>query len=170
MTITYDPKKTSTKKLAEVIAGLGYEVEEVEPPKPDDPEKGVPVKAPLPEQAPKSFVDAFKDARKNKRPIVIDFWAEWCGPCVHLKKKTLADPEVVKALEGIELIYVDLDESPELAAVYGVKSIPDVFFIDADGYIVDRLRKFEAAGPFLARLEKLLAKATQEAEGRGAGK
>ncbi len=86
---------------------------------------------------------------------MIDFWATWCGPCIRLKKETLANAAVSKALKGIEVIYVDLDENPALAEAYKVKSIPDVFFIDAEGYIVDRLQTFEKAEPFLVRLGKL---------------
>ena len=72
-----------------------------------------------------------------------------------LKDKTMAHPDVASALESVEVVFVDLDKHPELAEAYRVKSIPDVFFVNAKGVIVDRLRTFEAAGPFLARLKKM---------------
>ena len=78
-----------------------------------------------------------------------------CVPCKKLKKLTMEQEGVAKVLEGMEVIYVDLDEHPSLAKSYRVTSVPDVFFIDAEGLIVDRLRKFEAAPAFLARLKKL---------------
>lgn len=77
---------------------------------------------------------------------------------MRLKRETLAAAAVQEALSEVELIFVDLDEYPEIAKAYNVKSIPDVFFIDSAGMVVDRLRNFEAVEPFLARLARLEAK------------
>lgn len=113
------------------------------------------VLAPVPEGSPVFFVEAMARAKEAERPVIIDFWAEWCAPCKRLKAVTMADTDVAAALEHIEVIFVDLDEHPELAKTYNVTSIPDVFFVNAEGTIVDRLKRFEEAGPFLERVERL---------------
>ena len=112
-------------------------------------------KAPVPADAPAFFKDAIAEAAAKEQPIIIDFWATWCVPCKRLKKETLENREVAAALDGVQLVFVDLDEYPGIAQAYGVKTVPDVFFVDADGWIIDRLRNFEAPKPFLERLHKL---------------
>jgi thioredoxin-like negative regulator of GroEL len=116
-----------------------------------------PVEAPIPADAPKFLLDAFDKARRAKRPIVVDFWADWCAPCLQLKKVTFVDPKVAKLLARVEMVFVDLDKFPALGKSYGVESVPDVFLIDRDGMIVDRLQDFEPPADFLVRLKKLLA-------------
>jgi putative thioredoxin len=60
--------------------------------------------------------------RSSERPIVVDFWADWCGPCHQLA------PVLERAADehGVELVKVDIDANPELAQRYGVSGIPAV--------------------------------------------
>jgi putative thioredoxin len=60
--------------------------------------------------------------RSSERPIVVDFWADWCGPCHQLT------PVLERAAEAheVELVKVDIDANPDLAERYGVRGIPAV--------------------------------------------
>ncbi len=157
MTIGYDPKLTTPDKLAKVITSLGYKVEEAETPKAVvKAELAKPVKAPLPKDAPKFLRDAFDRARRANQPIVVDFWADWCVPCLRLKSVTFHDAKVVKLLEEVELVFVDLDKYPALGTSFCVESVPDVFLIDREGMVVERLHNFEPPDKFLVRLKKLV--------------
>ncbi len=110
----------------------------------------------VPEDAPRFFVDAIERARAAKRPIIIDFWAEWCVACVRLKRETLEHPEAAEVIGAIELIYVDLDKYPALGEAYGVVAIPDVFLIDSAGRIVDRMQQFVPPKAFVTRVRKAI--------------
>jgi len=60
--------------------------------------------------------------RSRARPIVVDFWADWCGPC-HALAPVL---EQAAKERDVELVKVDVDANPELAERYGVRGIPAV--------------------------------------------
>ncbi len=121
----------------------------------------------VPADAPKFFVDAIERTRAARRPIIIDFWAEWCAACLRFKRETLEHPDAAKVLSAIELIYVDLDKYPALGEAYGVVTIPDVFLIDSSGRIVDRMQNFVPPKAFVARVRKVLGRPLNRDTGGG---
>jgi putative thioredoxin len=69
----------------------------------------------------------FDDAvieRSRERLVVVDFWAAWCGPCRMLAPAI--ESEVAKREGRVELVKVDVDAEPALAARYGVQGLPTV--------------------------------------------
>lgn len=158
VTITYDDKRTDPQRLAAVIEGLKLDVKPVSLAKRETEKRTANSPGALPKNAPTALAAALKDARAAKRPVVMVFWSPSCAACVQLKDRTLTDRKVARELEGVEVLHVDVEEHPDFAKSLGVRSVPDVFFIDAKGAVVDRLQKAEKPKAFLKRLESLTAR------------
>jgi putative thioredoxin len=108
-------------------------------------------------------------AESMKQPVLVDFWAPWCGPCKQLGPII---EKVVKAAKGkIKLVKMNIEEHPQIAGQLGVQSIPAVFAFDrgqpVDGFVgalpESQIKGFveRLVGPLGADTGALIAEANQ---------
>ncbi|MBI1950746.1 MAG: thioredoxin family protein [Acidobacteria bacterium] len=106
--------------------------------------------------------EAFAGAALSGRPILIDFYADWCLPCRELDRFTFSDPAVLQETERFILLKADLtqfesDQVREIRERFDVVGVPTIVFLDSKGEERQDLRVygFEKAGSFLERLRQV---------------
>ncbi len=100
------------------------------------------------------ITDATLDEVLNTdKPVVIDFWAEWCGPCRMVGPiiEQLAEEYKDKIIVG----KVDVDENNEATTKYGIRNIPTILFIK-NGQVVDKIVGAADKRFFVDKINKLL--------------
>jgi thiol:disulfide interchange protein DsbD len=105
-----------------------------------------------------------REAKENGMPVLLDFYADWCIPCLELDRNTWTDPDVIKATKDIKRLKVDLtqfdsQESENIRKKFDISGVPTIVFIRTDGSeaVNSRTVGFVAPKDFLQKLKDAMS-------------
>jgi thiol:disulfide interchange protein DsbD len=101
---------------------------------------------------------ALAKAKETGQPIMIDFYADWCGPCKMLDAQTYSDDRVAAASTNLVMVRIDVDRNQLLSSQYRVQAIPTIVVLNSDGTEMNREQGFMPVGPMLKMMEQATAK------------
>ncbi len=95
----------------------------------------------------------FAETLQEGKPMVLDFWAEWCGPC---RMVSPIMDELAEDYAGrVNIGKMNVDENNDIVAQYGIRNIPTVLFFK-NGELVDKIVGAVPKDKFVAKIETLL--------------
>ncbi len=92
---------------------------------------------------------------QSEKPVVVDFWATWCGPCKMIAP--ILEEVAGEMGEKVKVTKLDVDSNSKTAGKYNIMSIPSLLFF-RNGQVVDQVIGAIPKAQLVARLEKVLAK------------
>jgi len=95
-----------------------------------------------------SYDKALSTAKKENKPVMIDFYADWCTACKYLDKNIYTAPDVIKESKKFINLKIDTDKDTEIASRYKVYNLPTLIFLDGNGKVLWRLEGAPTATPY----------------------
>ena len=93
-----------------------------------------------------------EEVTRSAKPVLVDFWAEWCGPCKLIAP--LLDEIAKEKGDAVKVAKVDVDQNQSLSARYNIRAIPTLLFFK-DGQLRDQVTGMTSKKDLLGRIDAL---------------
>jgi len=103
-----------------------------------------------------SFSEGLAEARQTDRPMMIDFYTDWCGWCKKLDAETYVNGQVIAAAGDFVSVKVNADVDKEIASRYKITGFPTILFTDAAGTEIHRVIGYRPPQNFLGEMNRAL--------------
>ncbi len=90
---------------------------------------------------------------KSEKPVIVDFWAEWCAPCRQIAP--ILEDLAKEYGDRVKVVRMDIDANPNTPGNYGIRAIPTILSFK-DGQVVEQLQGVRPKADFEAAITKLL--------------
>lgn len=107
------------------------------------------------------FTSAWEEAKRLKRPMLVHFYADWCGPCRQMERTVLNSARVLKQLEGhFVAVKVNSDKQPDLIQHFNVRALPSDIFVDPNGSgtLLSQTEGYQSPERYLSKVLSISAK------------
>jgi thiol-disulfide isomerase/thioredoxin len=101
-----------------------------------------------------SYDKALQTAKKNNKPVMIDFYADWCGACKYLDQNIYTAPGVIKESKKFINLRINTDKDTDIVQHYKVYGLPTLVFLDGNGKVLWRLDGAPAKPPYFIKTMK----------------
>ena len=93
-----------------------------------------------------------REVNQSDKPVIVDFWAEWCGPCKMIAP--MLDEIAKEKAESVKVAKVNVDENQSLSFKYNIRAIPSLLFFK-NGQLRDQVTGMTSKKDLLGRIEAL---------------
>lgn len=100
--------------------------------------------------------EGLKLATASKKPVMADFYAEWCGWCKKLDKDVYTKGEVQTLAKSFVCVKIDTDKNQAVASKYGVQGLPTIVFMKGDGSVITKVVGYQGASDFAKSMQAAL--------------
>ena len=109
----------------------------------------------------KDLPEAKTQAQAQNKPILIDFYTDWCGWCKRLDKDPYAHKDVADFAKGFICVKINADEHRQLTKEYGVRGFPTTVFLRPDGVLIEAVPGYMPPDKFLTLMKRMLTASAQ---------